>query len=316
MTLLPLLTPRTRLVAFTATSNILGAFTPVKQAVELVREKTNGRAMTVVDCVASAPHGRMDMKQWGVDVVLFSYYKVRGVLPRVPFRDASNAHPSTLTVQLFAPHLSCLIVSPSSPLCTLDIPSLGHYFHPHTPSYKLAPGGAPYELQAGCAEVLPYLLTLGCCTGQADDEQAALNRAYERIRTHERKLTGRLLDYLVGDEAVSRGLRVVGPQTVEGRAPTISFVVVEPVEGKEGVWRKRMRSRDVVKAFDDTGEVSGRPRSFHERCHRRLTVEDAIPPDWHQVRTLLRHSHHATPSPRTILFCRPVIVFSASIRHP
>jgi hypothetical protein len=95
MTLLTLLTPRTRLVAFTATSNILGAFTPVKQAVELVREKTNGRAMTVVDCVASAPHGRMDMKEWGVDVVLFSYYKVRRASRNeFLFVTQRKAHPS------------------------------------------------------------------------------------------------------------------------------------------------------------------------------------------------------------------------------
>jgi len=160
-----------------------------------------------------------------------------------------------ITRQLFAPHLSCLILSPSSPLCTLDIPSLGHYFHPRTPSYKLAPGGAPYELQAACAEVLPYLSALGRFSGETNDPQPALYRAFERIRAHERILSGRLLEYLLGDEAVERGVRVVGPQTVEQRAPTISFVVVEPVQGQEGGWRKRMMSRDVVKAFDETREI-------------------------------------------------------------
>jgi selenocysteine lyase/cysteine desulfurase len=75
-TLLPLLSHRTRLVAFTATSNLLGHFTDVKEAVRLVKEKTGGRGITVVDCVAYAPHGRIDMKDWGCDAVLFSYYKV------------------------------------------------------------------------------------------------------------------------------------------------------------------------------------------------------------------------------------------------
>lgn len=76
--LIPLLTPKTRLVGFTATSNLLGHFTPVKEAVAAVKEHTGGRAMTVVDCVAYAPHGRIDMQDWGCDAVLFSYYKVGG----------------------------------------------------------------------------------------------------------------------------------------------------------------------------------------------------------------------------------------------
>ena len=75
-TLQPLLNTRTRLVAFTATSNLLGHVTPVREAVELVTRETQGRAMCVVDCVAYAPHSRIDMKAWGCDAVMFSYYKV------------------------------------------------------------------------------------------------------------------------------------------------------------------------------------------------------------------------------------------------
>lgn len=63
-------------MAFTAVSNLLGHRTPVKDVVELVKSKTGGRAMTVVDCVAYAPHGRMNMQEWGCDAVLFSFYKV------------------------------------------------------------------------------------------------------------------------------------------------------------------------------------------------------------------------------------------------
>lgn len=72
----PLLSINTRLVAFTAASNVLGHRTPVKDAVELVKRKTEGRAMTIVDCVAYAAHGPMDMQEWGCDAVLFSFYKV------------------------------------------------------------------------------------------------------------------------------------------------------------------------------------------------------------------------------------------------
>ncbi|KAJ9091708.1 hypothetical protein QFC19_009000, partial [Naganishia cerealis] len=71
----PLLSANTRLVAFTATSNILGHRTPVKEVIDLVKLKTGNRAMTMIDCVAYCAHGRMDMQKWGCDAVLFSFYK-------------------------------------------------------------------------------------------------------------------------------------------------------------------------------------------------------------------------------------------------
>jgi selenocysteine lyase/cysteine desulfurase len=137
------------------------------------------------------------------------------------------------------------IISPQSPLAKL--PSLGHYFHPTLPiSYKLAPGGAPYELQVGCAPVLPYLLSLG----SGEDK---LGNAFERIQAHENTLSKRLLEYLTGQEARDKGVRVVGPETADHRAPTISFVVVQ----KEGdKWRKRIQSKDIVAVFDKTTNVS------------------------------------------------------------
>lgn len=72
----PLITGHTRLVAFTAKSNLLGHGTDVKAVVDLVKRKTGGRGMTVIDCVAACPHVVMDMKAWGCDAVMFSHYKV------------------------------------------------------------------------------------------------------------------------------------------------------------------------------------------------------------------------------------------------
>lgn len=70
---------RTRLVAFTAKSNLLGHATDVEEAVRIVKERTGGRGMTVVDCVADCPHQTMDMKAWGCDAVMFSHYKASQV---------------------------------------------------------------------------------------------------------------------------------------------------------------------------------------------------------------------------------------------
>ena len=58
--LLPLITAKTRLVAFTACSNILGSLVPVQEIVAALRARAaelGVRKLEVcVDCVASAPH--------------------------------------------------------------------------------------------------------------------------------------------------------------------------------------------------------------------------------------------------------------------
>ena len=80
--LVPLLSAKTRLVAFSACSNILGSFTDVKNVAktirEVVQEKSDGQGKVeiVVDCVAYAPHRRIDVQDWDIDYAFFSYYKV------------------------------------------------------------------------------------------------------------------------------------------------------------------------------------------------------------------------------------------------
>lgn len=79
-TLLPLLSARTRLLAFTACSNILGSVLPVADIVKAAREKIaqlgGDRFEVCLDCVAYAPHRRMDVRAWDVDYAYFSWYKV------------------------------------------------------------------------------------------------------------------------------------------------------------------------------------------------------------------------------------------------
>ncbi|GHJ83970.1 hypothetical protein NliqN6_0372 [Naganishia liquefaciens] len=252
----PLLSANTRLVAFTAVSNLLGHRTPVKDVVEIVKSKTGARAMTVVDCVAYAPHGHINMQEWGCDAVLFSFYK------------------------LFGPHLSCLALAPWSPLATKSH-SLGHYFHPQAVSYKLAPGGAPYELQVGCYPILPYLLSLGDGEGgTASEKQLAI--AFERIRVHERLLSERMLAYLLSKEAKVKGVQVVGPHSSEDRVPTISFVVVERASqhGNRVIYKKRMTSKDVVSKFDEGQKIGIKYGHFYStKVMPCLPLDTSIIPD-------------------------------------
>lgn len=226
--------PKTKVVAFTACSNILGQYTPIRDVVDLVARCSEGRAKTVLDCVAYAPHAKLDVQAWGVDFLGFSYYKV------------------------FAPHVSLLYVAPTAN-DVLD--SLGHYFHPSAPSYKLAPGGASYELICATAAVLPYVASLSGLSESASI-QDRLSSGWAAVQKHEQSLGEKLLDYLTSNSSRLKGVRVIGPQgmgTDRGRsAVTVSFVVlakdsVEPTG--QGPIKKRLQSKEIVQRFDQSGKV-------------------------------------------------------------
>lgn len=70
-----LLTPRTRLVAFTAVSNVLGSITPVR---ELTAAAQQLGAVVLVDGAQATPHMPVDVQAWGCDFMVFSGHKMCG----------------------------------------------------------------------------------------------------------------------------------------------------------------------------------------------------------------------------------------------
>ena len=80
-----LISPKTKLVTCTHTSNLLGTITDIKTIAEIVHSVPN--AKLCVDGVAYMPHRPIDLKDLGVedlgvDFYAFSWYKVR--LPLSP----------------------------------------------------------------------------------------------------------------------------------------------------------------------------------------------------------------------------------------
>ncbi|KAJ7865551.1 pyridoxal phosphate-dependent transferase [Mycena leptocephala] len=232
--LLPLISAKTRIVAFTATSNLLGSVVPVQEitkAVRLRRPKGATKVEVSIDCVAYAPHRRMDVKAWDVDFCVFSFYKV------------------------YAPHISALYVR--APVLASSVSSIVHHFLNAEHAYKLQPGGPGYETVYATTSAIPYLLSLT----PAND----LAATFDAITAHKTKLVTALLSYLMAPEQVARGLRVVGveePST--NRLPTVSFVVVGD---------RPMRSKDVVKVFDERGGIGIRYRHFYA-----YTLSAQLPP--------------------------------------
>ncbi|KAG2012170.1 selenocysteine lyase, variant 2 [Coprinopsis cinerea AmutBmut pab1-1] len=216
---LSLVSSRTRIIAFTACSNILGSIVPVKDVVKAlraqVREMGAPKVEISVDCVAYAPHRLIDVQDWDVNFAVLSYYKVR--------------------TSVYGPHISALYVRDTS--LEQSVSSLVHHFIDvdASPSYKLQPGGPGYELVYATTGVIQYLRSLT----SAND----LKASFEAIAEHEQTLLKPLLDFLTAPAQWERGVRIVGQSTVDlSRVPTVSFVVVGP---------KALRSRDIVKAFDE-----------------------------------------------------------------
>lgn len=69
------LTPRTRLFAFTAVSNVLGTITPVAQ---LVAAAHAVGALALVDAAQATPHLPVDVGAWDCDFLAFSAHKMCG----------------------------------------------------------------------------------------------------------------------------------------------------------------------------------------------------------------------------------------------
>ncbi|KAJ7810285.1 pyridoxal phosphate-dependent transferase [Mycena olivaceomarginata] len=224
--LLPLISDKTRIVAFTATSNLLGSVVPVKEITKAVREEAKrkgrtGKLEVSVDCVAYAPHRRMDVVGWDVDFAVFSFYKV------------------------YAPHISALYVR--KPALTSSVTSIVHHFLKADYAYKLQPGGPGYETVFGTTSALPYLLSL--------TPARTLDATFAAIAAHETKLVSTLLGWLTAPEQQARGVRVVGVEEASvDRLPTVSFVVVG---------ERPVGSRAIVRVFDERGGIGIRYGHFY-----------------------------------------------------
>jgi cysteine desulfurase family protein (TIGR01976 family) len=189
-----LLNPRTRWVAMTHASNILGTVNPVAKAAKLVHQSG---ARLCVDAVAYAPHRLVDVQASGADIYVFSFYKV------------------------FGPHYAVMWGKRE---LLLQLPSLNHYFiGPEVLPYKLQPGNVNYELSYGCIGISDYLVAMGTALGSNGSERERMQAAFDAFERHEDALAERLLAYLRGKP----GVRIVGlPTATDGaRVPTISFVL-------------------------------------------------------------------------------------------
>jgi cysteine desulfurase family protein (TIGR01976 family) len=190
-----LLSPKTKLVAVTHCSNVLGSINPIKKIAKIVHE---AGALICVDGVAFAPHRRVDVQELDVDFYVFSWYKV------------------------FGPHLA--VMYGKLPLL-IGMPGINHnFFKPEDVPYKFQPGNYNFELSYSLKAIPEYLIDLydHHFSNNKFCRNEKLEASFALISTYEAQLAQELLSYLKTVE----DLKIIGASSADAslRVPTISFI--------------------------------------------------------------------------------------------
>jgi cysteine desulfurase family protein (TIGR01976 family) len=188
------LSPRTRLVAVTAASNVLGTKPPVRRIADRAHEVG---ALLYVDGVHFAAHHLVDMPALGADLFVCSPYKFLG------------------------PHCGVLAGSPGL-LEALEPDKL-------LPSTNAVPerfefGTLPYEILAGATAAVDFLAAMDATRTAGTSRRERLTRSLASLHAHENALRARVED----------GLRALGDAvTVHSKAPDRTPTVLMTLEGRD-----------------------------------------------------------------------------------
>lgn len=163
---------RTRVVAFTHVSNVLGIVNPVAELVALAQRVG---ALTVLDACQSAPHLPLDLPALGVDLAVFSGHKMLG-----PY-GIGGLYGRADVLEALPPFLTG-----GSMITKVGLDRTEYL----PPPQRFEAGTQPVSQAIALAAAVRYLEAIGM----------------DAVRTHERTLGRRLRDGLRGIE----GVRLVG----------------------------------------------------------------------------------------------------------
>jgi cysteine desulfurase/selenocysteine lyase len=182
-----LVSERTKVVAFTHQSNVLGTINPVATLVAAARRVG---ALTVLDACQSVPHFPVHFPELGVDFAVFSGHKMLG--------------PSGIGVLYGRKEL----LEAMPPFLTggsmIELVRMeGSTFAPPPQRFE---AGVPMTSQAvGLGAAVDYLSAIGM----------------DRVAEHEHRLTERALAGLMA----LPGVRIIGPTDTRDRGAAVSFVI-------------------------------------------------------------------------------------------
>jgi cysteine desulfurase family protein (TIGR01976 family) len=184
-----LLTDRTRLVAVTAASNVVGARPPLRAIADAAHAVG---ALVYVDGVHATPHGPVDVAALGADLYATSAYKWSG-----PHLAAVVAEPALLE------RLHPLKLASS----TAQVP------------WRFEYGTHPMAQHAGLAAAVEHLAGLAPAAAAGGSRRERILASMSAVQAYERVVFARLTDGLAGLDGVERIGRPADP------APTAWFRV-------------------------------------------------------------------------------------------
>jgi cysteine desulfurase family protein (TIGR01976 family) len=213
------LSPRTRLVAGTVTSNALGSVVDVAGAAKVAHSVG---AELFLDCVHFGPHGVIDVRAWDCDYLVCSGYKI------------------------FAPHMGFLWGRED---LLRKLPTFREEFIPNEPPVKIEAGTFVYENVAGMDAAIGYLASLGeeregHGSAASSSRRGNITRAMKAIRQYEETLSLEMLGVLNESGAIVYGISA--KERIGERVPTFCFNLprVAPAAVTEAMSRADIGIRD------------------------------------------------------------------------
>ena len=188
-----ILTNKTKIVAVTHCSNIVGSINNLKAIAEIVHKHN---AYIIGDGVSYAPHGFPDVKDLDIDFYTFSLYKTYG------------------------PHLGLLYGKKE--ILNL-LPNQNHEFLDGDVPYTLNPGGPNHEELSSLIGIYEYFNNLH--NHHFSEEKINLRQKIDKINilisNHEKKIGNLFLEYL----SSRNDIKLIGKNIIENknRAPTFAF---------------------------------------------------------------------------------------------
>ena len=189
-----LITKRTKILAVTHCSNIIGSINNLKKISELAHKNN---IIVIGDGVSYAPHGFPDVKKLDVDFYTFSLYKTYG------------------------PHLALLYGKEE---ILKDLPNQNHEFLENNYPYTINPGGPNHEELVSLIGIHEYFENL--YKHHFHNTNLSIREKMEKINEiislHEEEVANPILEYLSNRD----DLKLIGKNKIfdKNRAPTISFI--------------------------------------------------------------------------------------------
>ena len=213
------LSPRTRLVAGTVTSNALGSVVDVAAAAKMAHAVG---AELFLDCVHFGPHGAIDVQAWDCDYLVCSGYKI------------------------FSPHMGFLWGRED---LLRKLPTFREEFIPNEPPVKIEAGTFVYENVAGMDAAIGYLASLGeerqgHGSAASSSRRGNITRAMKAIQQYEETLSLEMLRVLNESGAIVYGISA--KERIGERVPTFCFNLprVAPAAVTEAMSRADIGIRD------------------------------------------------------------------------